>query len=281
MEINVGCKLRYQMAQPTGFVFLIEAAKADSQRVLWEELLIPAGSAATAYASYSDPVTLTRKVRTMLDAGPVEVSYRATVDVDTTGFDPQSVHEFDFATMPMEFLEYIAPSRYCPSDTFTEFAGNEFGGLPRGYQRVQAITDWIHHNIGYQSGSTGPTTTAADVFQSGQGVCRDFAHLGIALCRAVGVPARYASVYADGLVPQDFHAVFQAYLNGPKGGEWFTFDLTRMSSADFVVRIAAGRDAADVAFAWPQGEVGSEPPEVFVEAVGRPNKERTELAVGN
>lgn len=86
-------------------------------------------------------------------------------------------------------------------------------------------------------------------------MCRDFAHLGISMTRAIGVPARYASVYADHLSPQDFHAVFEAYLLGPNGGRWFAFDPTRMSSPDALVRISAGRDAADVAFAWPQGEV--------------------------
>jgi transglutaminase-like putative cysteine protease len=116
--------------------------------------------------------------------------------------------------------------------------------------------------------------------QAKKGVCRDFAHLGISLTRALGIPARYASVYADGLVPQDFHAVFQAYLFGPKGGEWFSFDATRMSSVDSLVRIAAGRDAADVAFAWPQGEAASQAPVVWAEAENRPEKVRTNLAVG-
>ncbi|MET1045923.1 MAG: transglutaminase family protein [Hyphomicrobium sp.] len=279
MEMKVGCRLRYEITEPTQFVFLIEAAKADSQIVKSESLRIPINSLGTGYDIYSDPVTMTRKVRALLGAGTVEVSYEATVEVNAAEFDPATVSEFEFANLPLEYLEYLAPSRYCPSDTFTDFADQTFGELPRGHTRVTAICDWIHDNIAYQAGSTGSWTNAADVFHAKEGVCRDFAHLGISLTRALGIPARYASVYADGLTPPDFHAVFQAYLIGPQGGEWFSFDPTRMSSVDSLVRIAAGRDAADVAFAWPQGEVKSEPPEVWANAKDRSDKIRTSRAV--
>jgi transglutaminase-like putative cysteine protease len=279
MEINVGCRLRFEIAEPTYVVFLIEAAKADSQIVRAESLVIPANSLGKGYDTYSDPVTLTRKLRTLLGPGSVEVAYDATVEVDASKFDPGAVDEYQFTNLPLEYLEYLAPSRYCPSDTFTEFADQTFGKLQRGHTRVTAICDWINDNISYQAGSTESSTNAADVFHGQKGVCRDFAHLGISLTRALGIPARYASVYADGLSPQDFHAVFQAYLFGPKGGEWFSFDPTRMSSVDSLVRIAAGRDAADVAFAWPQGDVQALPPEVWAEAQNRPNKVRTTRAV--
>jgi transglutaminase-like putative cysteine protease len=281
MEISVGCRLRYDMAQPTYFIFQIEAARADGQMVKTETLRLPPTVSGTGYEIYCDPVTMTRKVRALLGPGPVEVVYEATVDVDATGFDPADVREFDFAALPMDYLDDLAPSRYCPSDTFTEFAHQTFGDCPRGHVRVSKIADWIFENIQYESGSTGPYTNAADVFQSRKGVCRDFAHLGISLCRALGIPARYASVYADALSPQDFHAVFQAYLDGPKGGEWFAFDASRMSSVDSLVRIAAGQDAADVAFAWPQGEVTYEVPEVWAKAEGRDHTRRTSLAIGS
>ena len=277
MEISVGCKLRYTLSKPTAFVFQIEAAKADSQIVRSESLRLPGAR----YDAYADPVTMTRKARALLDGGQVEVTYEATVDVDASAFDPTEVSEFDFANLPMAYLEYLAPSRYCPSDTFTQFAHQTFGGLARGHTRVTAICNWIFDHIRYQAGSTGPSSNASEVFQAGAGVCRDFAHLGISLSRALGIPARYASVYADGLVPQDFHAVFQAYLDGPKGGEWFSFDATRMSSVDSLVRIAAGRDAADVAFAWPQGDVTFEAPEVWVKAHDRQKNSRTTLAVSS
>lgn len=275
----MGRRLKYEMETATAFVFQIEAAKADDQVVREEVLTIP-GAAGAKYDTYSDAVTMNRKVRAVIGPGTAEVTYQAVVDVDTTGFDPKDVSEFDFAQLPLEYLEFMAPSRYCPSDEFTDFAHATFGRQPRGYRRVTAICDWVFENLKYQSGSTGSNTTAAEVFQGRQGVCRDFAHLGISLCRASGIPARYASVYADALQPQDFHAVFQAYLSGPKGGEWFAFDPTRMSSVEALVRIAAGRDAADVAFAWPQGAVKFEPPEVWVKAPDRGHTQRTTLAIG-
>lgn len=276
MEIKVSCRLRYVVRTATAFVFQLEAANADAQNINNEILTLPPGA---RFDTYREPVTMTRKVRTVLGPGPVEVLYSASVEVDGGEFDPNRVMEFDFLNLPLEYLEYLAPSRYCPSDTFTDFAHTQFGNYRRGHPRVTAICDWIFSHVTYQSGSTGPNTTAAEVFHGQKGVCRDFAHLGISLCRALGIPARYASVYADRLSPQDFHAIFQAYLKGPKGGEWFSFDASHMSSVDSIVRIAAGRDAADVAFAWPQGDVSFEPPEIHVVAPGRETDARTSLAV--
>lgn len=278
MKIAVGCKLRYDVLAPTYVVFKVEAANSDTQMVLSESFRLPPG-ACGGHDTYIEPVTQNRTRRVLLDPGHVEVVYEANVETDTAGFNPNSVSEFAFENLPMDSLEFLAPSRYCPSDTFTQFAFQTFGGLPAGHSRISAICDWINANILYEPGTTGPFTDAGQVFQAGRGVCRDFAHLAISMTRAVGVPARYASVYADRLNPQDFHAVFEAYLLGPSGGRWFAFDPTKMSSPDAVVRIAAGRDAADVAFAWPQGEVKSAPPEIWVQAEGRPDSTITNLAI--
>lgn len=279
MQMSVGCRLKYGASEPTYFILQILPALADGQLVVGETLTLPPNAAGVGYDVDVDPVTETRKVRALLGPGAIEITYQASIATNENSFDPASVQEFAFQNLPIRYLDYIAPSRYCPSDTFTDFARAQFGAIAPGHGRVTAICDWIFANMRYQSGSTGPSTNAADVFHAGQGVCRDFAHLGISLCRALGIPSRYASVYADGLTPQDFHAVFQAYLYGPAGGAWFTFDPTRMSSVDAVVRIAAGRDAADVAFAWPQGTVESAPPEVWAEAPGRATNQRTPLAV--
>ena len=281
MDLTVGCKLRYTLATPTGFVFQIEAAKADGQIVGNEAMVIPGGAANAYYSVYTSPIPKTRILRTVLGPGPVEIHYEAHVRVENSLVEPSLVQEFDFANLPMEYLEYLSPSRYCPSDTFTSFAYETFGKMQRGHQRVTAISEWIHNNIAYKAGSTGPNSSGAEVFHKKSGVCRDFAHLGISLCRALSIPARYASVYANALSPQDFHAVFQAYLSGPSGGAWYSFDPTHMSSVDAIVRIAAGRDAADVAFAWPQGEVTFEAPEVWANAPARAEAVRTLAAVGH
>lgn len=280
MEISVGCRLRYDVPEPTYCVLKIEAAQSETQTVRRESLRMPPG-ACGSNDSFIEPVTRNRTRRIWLRQGLVEVVYEADVEVDDTGIDPGTVAEFDFGNLPMDCLAFLAPSRYCPSDTFTEFAFDVFGPRPRGYSRVAAISDWIYSNIAYVQGASGPFTDAGQVFKARKGVCRDFAHLGIAMTRAIGVPARYASAYADQLQPQDFHALFEAYLLGPDGGRWFTFDPTRMSSPHATVRIAAGRDAADVAFAWPQGEVESAPPEVWVNAKGRSDATISPLAVSD
>lgn len=155
MRFSVGCELQYRLSQPCGFVFQIEAAKADGQVVSNETLTLPGGGTQDLYA---DPVSLNRTIRTMLTAGEVTIRYEADVSVDETAFDPGQVIEYDFMTLPIPYLPYIAPSRFCPSDIFTDFAIKEFGKLPRGHQRVTAIADWVHGNVTYQAGSTGPPT---------------------------------------------------------------------------------------------------------------------------
>ncbi|MGE0053617.1 MAG: transglutaminase family protein [Hyphomicrobium sp.] len=276
MEIRASAKLRYVTTAPTPFFFQFEVAKTSAQVVRQEELILPPQAARERYV---DPISGTRRLRTILGPGPVEVIYKVVADLTVQKFAPEQVREFEFVELPFEVIEFLAPSRYCASDTFTDFAFDTFGNQPRGYQRVMSICDWIFNNVAYVAGSTGPSTTAADVFHSKEGVCRDFAHLAIALCRACAIPARYTSVYADRLSPQDFHALFQVYLCGPSGGDWFTFDATQMSSPDSVLAIASGRDSADVAFAWPQGEVEGEPPEIEVLAPGRRSATITDAAV--
>ena len=114
-----------------------------------------------------------------------------------------------------------------------------------GFDRVTGICNWIWEHLSYVPGSTDGSSTAVDVLVGAAGVCRDYAHLGITFCRALGIPARYVSGYAVDLEPPDFHGFFEAFLDG----EWYLFDATRMAPVDGLVRIATGRDAADVAFA--------------------------------
>ena len=276
MIVNAGCQLEYDTTTPTVFIFQIQAAHADGQAVVREAIKLPAGC---RFEAIVDPVTQNRIMRTVLGPGVIQVGYEATIETPGVADVPDAVSEIDFMGLPAETLPFLTPSRYCPSDTFTQFSSEAFGGMAPGHRRVQSICDWIFTNFRYQAGSTGPNSSAADVFKSGAGVCRDFAHLGISLCRALGIPARYVSVYAAGLQPQDFHATFQAFLNGPNGGAWYMFDPTRMSSADAVVRIAVGHDAADVAFAWPQAPVSVKKMAVWANAEGRTQNTRTSAAI--
>jgi transglutaminase-like putative cysteine protease len=144
------------------------------------------------------------------------------------------------------------PSRYCESDSLRRVAQQLFGHLPPGLGRVRAVESWIHESVDYQTGVTQPTTPAQEVFVQRVGVCRDFAHLGITLCRALNIPARLVVGYVNfAEPPQDFHAVFEAWLDG----RWMLFDATRMAPIDRLVRIGTGRDAKDVAFATIFGDV--------------------------
>ena len=168
--------------------------------------------------------------------GEVTITYTAAV----SGSAPDPV-----AATELELLAYLRPSRYCPSDRLVGWATGEFGHLGRGHDAVRAITDWVALRTAYVLGSSGPTDSAIDTLMAGQGVCRDYAHLGVTICRALDIPARTVAVYAPGLDPMDFHAVFEAYTDEA----WLVHDATRLASRRALVRIATGRDAADTAFA--------------------------------
>ncbi|WP_324187508.1 transglutaminase-like domain-containing protein [Actinokineospora iranica] len=143
-----------------------------------------------------------------------------------------------------ERIEYLRPSRYCPSDRLGGYAARLFGHLAEDADQVRAVVDHVAGHLSYVGGSSGPTDDAIDTLLAGEGVCRDYAHLCVTLCRSLDIPARFTSVYAPGLSPMDFHAVFEAAL----GGHWHVFDATRLAPRQSLVRIATGRDAADTAF---------------------------------
>jgi transglutaminase-like putative cysteine protease len=142
-----------------------------------------------------------------------------------------------------DIITYLRPSRYAQSDSLTPFARSEFYGLS-GYVLVQAITDWVFGHLAYVSGSSSPTDGATRTLMSRQGVCRDFAHVTIALLRAMEVPARMVAVFAPGLSPMDFHAVAEAFVDGA----WWVIDSSRLAPRQSLVRISTGRDAADTAW---------------------------------
>ena len=152
---------------------------------------------------------------------------KADVATTVSHDGPDGVMEVPLSELPMELFTYLSPSRYCQSDKLQRFAHDTFSELPAGYQRVAGICNWIREYVTYEIGSTTPVTSAFDTVTERVGVCRDFAHLAVALCRAMSIPARYVSAYALGLVPPDFHAAVEAYLRGPRGEGWYLFDPTR------------------------------------------------------
>jgi transglutaminase-like putative cysteine protease len=149
------------------------------------------------------------------------------------------------APTDLDRIVALSPSRYCPADRLAGYAARRFGGLADGAATVRVVAAHVHDRLSYQGGVSGPTTDAVDTLLTGAGVCRDYAHLVAALCRAVGVPARVAAVYAPGLDPMDFHLVVETALDDG----WYVWDATRLAPRQTLIRVATGRDAADVAFA--------------------------------
>ena len=258
-------ELNYQVLEPgADFIFNIQPAYTGQQRVLSEELLIHPPVKAQ---SHQDTATQTRYLRFVASPGPLRVTSSATVDIDHHVQPPQQVGETRVADLPGAVLPYLYPSRYCESDRLHTFAVRQFGTLWQGHSRVMAIRDWVTRHVAFRSNTSNSTTTACDTLISAQGVCRDFAHLMIGLCRAVNIPARFATGFDYGadpaLGPPDFHAYVEAYL----GQRWYLFDPSGTAIPMGFVRLATGRDAADVAFATIFGSVQSEAPLISIDAV--------------
>ena len=172
--------------------------------------------------------------------GALVVDYRASVPA---GHGPAPIPSAQDAADPLERITYLRPSRYAESDALSSIAVAEFDGLA-GKALLDAVSSWVGQHLTYVSGSSGPTDGAVKIYLEREGVCRDYAHLVIALLRARGVPARLVSVYAPGLEPMDFHAVVEARLEDG----WYLVDATNLAPRQAMVRIATGRDAADTAF---------------------------------
>ena len=243
----VDCLLEYEVASPAHFLLNIGAAFHADHEVVEERLTI---TPSMKVRHFSDERSGNRFIRLDAPKGILSVNYHARVQLHPVP-EPLHLDEVPVSALPDELLHYLMPSRYCESDSLCRVAQQLFGHLPPGMGRVRAVESWIHESVEYQPGASQSTTTAQDVFVRRAGVCRDFAHLGITLCRALNIPARLVVGYVNfAEPPQDFHAVFEAWLDG----RWVLFDATRMAPIDRLVRIGTGRDAKDVAFATIFGE---------------------------
>lgn len=239
--IEVGCRLEYRVEFETSFIFQVSVLDSKHQTIISESLT----SDPQHEIEISQLGHLGHRIhRVLAQPGWLNLYYSASVSNTPVSISAKSLGASLHSTLPSTVLEFLNPSRYCESDKLEQFAWDTFGHTANGYTRVQAVSDWVFHHLRYSPGSTGPQTTACDVFVRRVGVCRDFAHLTIALCRALGIPARYVAGYAVNLVPQDFHGLVEAYLDGA----WYLFDATRLAPVNGFVRIGVGRDAADMSF---------------------------------
>lgn len=271
VRIQFAIDLHYELNYPgADFVFNIHAAKTANQSIVAENLQISQQVPSTIQ---TDPVTHARYLRLTAAPGPLHVTYQATVDIAHHIGNPDAINETPVAQLPLSALTYIYPSRYCQSDRLAMLAMTEFGNLPKGYRRVEAIQNWVRRQVTFRGATSSSTTSALDTLTDRVGVCRDFAHLMIAICRALSIPARFTTGIDYGadpaLGPTDFHAYVEVYLDQ----RWYLFDPSGTAIPMGFVRLGTGRDAADVSFATIFGGVVSPPPLISVSALteaGRP-----------
>jgi len=238
---RVTAELDLDLGASVDLIFQITAAQGAP--LASENLTFAQGDRLYAPTELVDP-SGSRLHRLTADQGPLSVRYEALVS--GAAQSPR--------TSDLETIGYLRPSRYCQSDEVFAQARRQFRGLS-GRELLAAVSDFVASTVTYTPGLSMGTDSAVTTLSTGQGVCRDYAHVVIALLRAMDMPARYAACFAPGLDPMDFHAVAEAYLDG----HWYVVDATRLADRRSLVRIATGRDAADCAFlSFHGGYVGLE-----------------------
>jgi transglutaminase-like putative cysteine protease len=243
MLFHVACELDYAAKVPSTLILSVHAHRSPAQTILEEQFSV---EPAVKLTEFLPDGTGNRFIR--LETGrhkTLAVRYSASVDCDFQTYHAGKVEATPVAELAAPTIPYLFPSRYCQSDRLSRLAWDLFGAIENPHEKVVAISDWIHENVEYLRGSTNSMTSAFDTVTQRTGVCRDFSHLGIALCRALNIPARYFSGYAYELDPPDFHACFECFI----GGSWVVFDATRLAHLNGLVRVGTGRDAAEAAVA--------------------------------
>lgn len=251
-QLQIGCDIRHSATMRTAAVF--QVAARDTARVPLSDVWF-SFDGRQEMQHYTDNFG-NHCIRVTLPEGISTFSYRAIAHVpDEVDEADEEAAEIPPVDLPHETLGFTLASRFCHSDVFSSNAWQRFGSLPPGYQRVRAIMDYVWNHLRYTTGSTNSLATATDVYATGAGVCRDFAHLMIVFCRALNIPARYAYGYLPDLdvpplpTPMDFHAWVQVYL----GGRWYDFDPRWNARRKGRVQIGYGRDAADSALVTTYG----------------------------
>ncbi|HEV7314665.1 transglutaminase family protein [Sphingopyxis sp.] len=246
MKLEISASLNYRLPEPVDLMLQIEAADGHGQRVLDATLDLGAPDRMSRVPTPNglcEPIWLR-------EHGELHVAYRAHIAIDRPPADLERLAPVPLHRLPADAVPYLNESRYCPSNKFHAFVDRRFGELAGG-AKIARMRDWIESRFTYLPGTSTAETGALDSFVERRGVCRDYAHVMIALARAAHIPARMASVYALGVDPQDFHAVAEVYLDG----DWHPVDATGMSRADAMARICVGRDAADIAFLTAYREI--------------------------
>jgi len=242
--VKIGCHFEHHAVEATPSLWQVRPRTDGPHRIVSETWSPPAPAAAyvDSYGNVCDRLTL--------PAGPSTLRYDAVAEVPSN-FDEtdRTAAQVAIEDLPDEAFVYLLPSRFCWPDVLYDQAWAMFGSSAPGWARAQAVSDWVHANIAYQVGASTPMTTANDVWQSRSGVCRDLTQLGITLCRALNIPARYVAGYLPdiGVAPPDLPMDFCSWYEVWLGGRWWTFDPRNNEPRIGRVVIARGRDALDAA----------------------------------
>jgi transglutaminase-like putative cysteine protease len=258
-RLEAGCELAFESECPTPLVLMLRPRSGAAQWVVSQRFdlrpAVPTAEFTDCQQNFCQ--------RLVMPAGRLEISAVSTVDVspgiDVEPGSPRTPPEL----LPETVLSFLLPSRYCESDRLGDLAAEITQGRASGYDEVEAIRAWIHANIEYRYGVSNASTSAMDTVRDRAGVCRDFTHLGMALCRALTIPARMVVGYLEGLKPMDQHAWFEGFVND----RWYTFDATQDEPLGGRITLGYGRDAADVAFATQFGPATLERFHVWVRRV--------------
>ncbi|WP_085314898.1 transglutaminase-like domain-containing protein [Derxia lacustris] len=261
-ELRIG--LDYEVTDHASLILNIAPARTAAQIVTGETLALTGAEQSDWFV---DRMNDNRFLRVNAGRGALTVEYACRLAIAADFTPVERLVERPVAELPVDSVRFLLPSRYCQSDRLGEFAQAEFGQLAPGFARVEAVRDWVNRHVRFQPGWTNASTSAVDTLVDRRGVCRDFAHLMIALCRALSLPARFVTGidYADGerSDPMDFHAYAEVWL----GERWYLFDATGLCATTDLIRIGTGRDAADVAFASIFGAAKCNAPRVAMQRV--------------
>lgn len=243
MKLEVSARIVYEVISPSTLILNVQPLKSAGQFLVEECMDLNSQLKMTELFAVTGEKRF--KIIEIPDTGTLVINYRAVVETQVRAVAADYLDDIPISAMPVSALSYLNPSRYCQSDKLYKFAFHKFGHIDHAFYKVMAIRDWIYANVEYSGGYTNAQTSAFDTITEQIGVCRDFAHLGVALCRALTIPARYYTGYAYQLQPADFHACFEAYI----GGYWIIVDATKLVPLNGLVKIATGVDATDTAFA--------------------------------
>jgi transglutaminase-like putative cysteine protease len=247
MKLRVGYELAYDCPQVTPMLLMLNTHHSRVQDMIVPDRINV--SPPTPITQYHDSFG-NLCTRLLAPRGRLTLSTDAVVEVAEHPEQPDSNGwQLPVEDLPDPCMQFLLGSRYCETDLLSDDAWRLFGGIATGRERVQAICDFVHHHIRFDYQCARPTKTAFEAFEEGAGVCRDYAHLAVAMCRAMNIPARYCTGYISDIglpppyAPMDFCAWFDAYL----GGSWHTFDPRNNAPRTGRVLMGRGRDAADVA----------------------------------